>query len=1423
MKLKSFLITGCILFISTMLFSQNYVEKMNTSNNFFEVKKAADAYFNKRTKETEGSYKKYKRWEEYWGTRFAASGGEMFNTTSHTWDEVIKYRKSHPNKKIQTTGWEEMGPNTCAKVTGHWAPGIGRVDVIRVDPANQNNLFVGTPTGGLWKSTDGGSSWECLTDDLPSIGIAGIAVDWSKPATMYIATGDMDLTNKCPSIGVLKSTDGGHTWNSTGLSFSTTKIAQIMCFAMHPTNPNILFAGTSSNLMKTTDGGNSWSEVVNEGYSIGFDDIEFKPGDPTTMYTNTWNYGGDVSFYKSINTGDTWSKVSVSGTGAGRVQIAVTAANPNYVYYASATGGVYRSTDSGSSFTKMADSPNSGNQAIWDFTLAANDTDADQVFIGEIESYRSNDGGKNWEKITEWNYSKLTSGPWPTSKYIHCDMHEMVFVNGTFYTGSDGLICKSTDGGDTWANLTEGLGIRQFNKISCSQTNPLTVAGGSQDNGTTIMSNGEWHEWLGADGSQPIVDWSNENVIYGCEQSAISMWKTNDGGYKNKVYMGSPESNGGAFVTPLLQDPLNAKTIYAALGEVYKSTDGMSTWNIISDFGWGWDNGSGTNNRITGFAIAKSDPNYIYASENRGIDIRKTTDGGKSWTAISSGLPSKKSITSIAVHPGNPEIIAVCLTGYSDGEKVYMSTNGGSSWTNISGSLPNLPANAVCFEGTNTNALYVGMDVGVYYIDNTLTDWKGYMTDLPNVVIKDLEIQWAAKKLRAGTHGRGLWQIDLYDKSPIVDFISKDTNTVTGRDVKFTDLSVQGPTSWSWTFEGGTPSTSNLQNPTVTYAAEGIYQVTLVANNAFGSDAKVKAKYITVVPAPTSVPDAEFEVTNTLIVKNMSVEFTDLSTNLPTSWSWTFEGGTPATSTSQNPTITYAVKGKYKVTLVATNEVGSSNANAKTEYIEVVDLVGGYCTATTTGDNLGILNVELAEINNASADGDYSDFTNISTPLNKDVKYTINLTVDNDYWGENALSVWIDWNQDHDFDDAGEVVYSMTNNAGYSGVFTVPSTATLGITMMRIRTAYSDLPPSCGTDTYLGEVEDYTIIVKEILPPVTDFSANITNAEKGKSIVFTDKSSNSPSQWAWTFEGGTPSTSTQQNPTVTFSSIGDHDVSLTTTNISGSNTETKIDYISIFELQAPLTDFVSNKVTILEGQSISFTDVSTNNPNSWSWTFEGGTPSVSNAQNPVVTYNNEGVYKVSLTTSNAIGSNTKTKNNYISVSIALPITNFTSDKTTIKEGQSVSFTDVSTNKPSSWSWTFEGGTPSVSNDQNPIVKYNTYGLYDVSLTTSNISGSNTEIKTEMIEVTKKTSIEYKDALHIDIIPNPNNGLFKIQIASEMDKEVQIKIISTNGKVVYNKAYNKDADILDLSKETKGIYVIQFITENKIITRKFVLE
>jgi hypothetical protein len=738
------LVTGTV-----SLTAQPWMEELPDAaqNDFYAVQRAFREYWKDRDETARGKgWKAFKRWEWFWEQR-VAPGGRLPSPMQLLEESRAAAARRSAEGALDAGSWTSLGPSQ----SGGGYAGLGRVNCVRVSPLNAQTVWAGSAGGGLWKSTNGGSAWTSLTDTLPTLGVTDIAFHPTDPLIMYIATGDGDAGDTY-SVGVLKSTDGGASWAVTGLNWNVTQTRRISRLLMHPADPQILIAAASNGIHKSTNGGVSWTQTST---SSNFRDMEFKSSDPSVLFAS--RSSGQV--FRSTNTGSSWTLLS-SGipTSGGRVALGVTPADGEIVYAlfansSSGFGGLYRSTDGGATWTVRSTAPNllgwepdgsdAGGQGWYDLAIAVSQTNPELIFTGGVNIWKSTTGGQTWSISSMW-YSG-TGIP-----AVHADQHDLWFVPGTstLYAGNDGGVYRSTDNGASWSWLGSGLKITQFYKLGVSQTSAEVVIAGAQDNGTKALGTTGWRDVIGGDGMECAVDYTNASIMYGTLYYGDLRKSMNGGLSFSRISGGIPES--GGWVTPFALHPTSPSTIIAGYRNVWKTTDAGTSWTAISALSGG---------TLDVVSIAPSDPDVMYVTDNS--TIYRTTDGGATaWVTRTS--PAAATITAVEVHPLDPQTLWATVSGYTAGSKVYRSTNGGASWSNISGSLPNVPANTIVYERNSPDRLYVGTDIGVYTRDNTQADWVDFSGGLPNVVVSELEIQYAAGRIRAATYGRGLWESPLH-------------------------------------------------------------------------------------------------------------------------------------------------------------------------------------------------------------------------------------------------------------------------------------------------------------------------------------------------------------------------------------------------------------------------------------------------------------------------------------------------------------------------------------------------------------------------------------------------------------------------------------------------------------------------------------
>jgi len=745
-------------FFNSSSFSQIWEDELLKTNPNATIQEKSIAFEEYRAihSYTKGNgFKPYAREMDFILERSSETGKFKADALFKEWKR-IQDRNSYSKTSTQSN-WISKGPiNTPIILSNGKKRGNGRVNCIAFDPVNPDIIWIGSPAGGLWKSTDGGSNWTTNTDGLPVIGVSHIAIDPNNSQIMYIVTGDAYATDTY-SIGILKSTNGGTTWITTGLSYNANQEKTVNKVIINPNHTDSLYAVTNSNILISADAGINWITVG----AIGrWRDIEFKPNNSNVIYAAKQSSGGS-NIYRSSNGGLNWAIIDNGISGSRyRPLIAVTPDNPEVIYVLFSASdysfhGLYKSSDSGDNWTIQSDNPNVlgretdgsgvGGQSWYDLSLGVSTNNENLIYVGGINIWRSDNGGVNWDiDANSGNNQQLYS-------YMHVDQHAFEFNPHTHvaYAGNDGGFYKYMENLNKWVDISDGLEISQFYNLGLSQSNPKRLVAGAQDNGTEMLTNSTWDAIMGGDGMECKIDHYDDDIIY-AEYQYGGLRKSYNGG--NSWDNIKPVSYEGGWNTPYEMHSINSDIIVIGYDEVYRSTSGGAIWDSIS---YNISNGQA----IRSIALAPSDENYIYAASYTTIKVTK--DAGQSWTNIKPGIPNYN-ITDIAVSNTNPDRAWITLSYYNSAYKVYETNDAGSNWINISGNdLPGLPANCIVYQGGANDDLYIGTDIGVYYKNNTMSEWIAFNNGLPNVVVKELEIHYDEGTISAATFGRGVWESPL--------------------------------------------------------------------------------------------------------------------------------------------------------------------------------------------------------------------------------------------------------------------------------------------------------------------------------------------------------------------------------------------------------------------------------------------------------------------------------------------------------------------------------------------------------------------------------------------------------------------------------------------------------------------------------------
>lgn len=717
--------------------------------------------------------------------------------------------------------WSPAGPvNRPPGVSNFASHNLGRINCLAFHPADSNIIYVGVAQGGVWKTENHGASWRPLTDDLPIIRISDVSINPANPDEMYICLGDYAYIgvalntdgrkrNTHYGMGVYRSEDGGENWSPTNLGFNQESLdASLMRRVIFDTIPGRAIAAGVSGIWETLDSGQTWNQIMD---SLIWD-IESDPNIQGTIYMTTGYVAnldlGSAEIWKSIDYGRTWAKLNsgIPTKDAQRIEVTVAPSNSNYVYAIACDlqrglQGVYRSTDAGASWTLRASYPNilewtdgagTGGQGTYDLCIMVDPNDPDRIYTGGVNIWGSEDGGLSWKGASYWYHRD----GWST----HADQHYFKFnpLDQKFYVCNDGGLYRTDSIGLTpwplsepwntqwptdWENITDGMQITAFYRLDISDANPGNIIAGAQDNGTYFKMAGNWKNVNGGDGMDCMLDPSDPNVIYMSSQYGNLVRSTNGGSFSRSISRNIPSNEEGGWTTPMEMHPVDSTIIYAGYGNLYRSFDRGDFWTPMSAF----PNLSGRSysSPITAFDLSAQNPEKIYLAKRVYFEYNEPSSiwlrENNNWKNITAGLPDSLYPTSIEIHEANDDTAWVSFAGLTSGLKVFETRDGGDSWNNISAGLPNVPVNVIKRQHYSAfNTMYAGTDIGIYYKNDTTTQWELYSDGLPNVIVSDVEIHYNEEKIYASTFGRGIWVADLTDSSafPPPDTSSTpDTNT----------------------------------------------------------------------------------------------------------------------------------------------------------------------------------------------------------------------------------------------------------------------------------------------------------------------------------------------------------------------------------------------------------------------------------------------------------------------------------------------------------------------------------------------------------------------------------------------------------------------------------------------------------------------
>jgi IPT/TIG domain-containing protein/PKD domain-containing protein len=786
---------------------------------------------------------------------------------------------------IGGTTWLSVGPTNVA----------GRVVSIAPHPTIAGLVYVGTATGGVWMTNNSGASWTPLTDGLADLSVGAIAVAPSSPGTIYLGTGE-PVGSGIPGIGFLSSPNSGGTWTFPGTGVLATSFWKL---SVNPGNALDVLAGTNSGGFRSTDGGAHWTPwtVPAANTTQQITDIVRDPTTANTLYASTY-YGSTnlPTVLKSVDGGSTWTAFGPglpSSTNMRRIMLAIDSTGT--VLYAafelSSIAYVYKST-SGGAWANTAPVDPSGlysRQGGYNNAIIIAPGGSSTVILCGVTCSKTTTGGNSWAPMQS------------SGAGYHVDFHDLRFdAGGTLYMGTDGGIYTSTDTGISTANCQAGMVTTQFYGIANDPTNATRAFGGLQDSGSWRKdgTSTEWVGMTGSDGGQAAVDRENPSLVWTTNQvyaRGNHLWRTKEAGAADPLFIqlapNYEATESFPFPSMIKTDPLHPSTVYTCSQRLWKSITGGDTWSPLpttTTDGSTWNVFT-----IYAIAIARSNPSIVMVA--KGPSVYRSTTGGSTWQQTSTGLPDSW-INDLDIDPRNPEVAYAALATTS-GSSMYATSNGGATWTPHYSGLPNFSVETVRVDPTDSTTVYCGTPVGVYRSIDSGATWTLFGSGIPRAAVYDLRITDDGSVLRAGTFGRGVWELQIPAPtnhppsvaitSPASQTVARNTTlTFTGNIDDIDEDSFAATWSFPDTWERAQKTTFGTFSVSHTFSRAGIWPVTLASQDEHGA-----ASAATVV---ITVNEAGDSCSSPIIIPNSG---TGPATLVANSETWTgFDGSDPSTS-----------------------------------------------------------------------------------------------------------------------------------------------------------------------------------------------------------------------------------------------------------------------------------------------------------------------------------------------------------------------------------------------------------------------------------------------------------------------------------------------------------------------------------------------
>lgn len=715
---------------------------------------------------------------EWFGIQRTWPHGKFDENLYYQMLERVYQKRNESNSENNRNQWESVGPTNIG----------GRITDIAIHPEEPEIIYIGSATGGIYKSENNGNSWEHLFYNSPVISIGDLAIDPNNSSVLYAGTGEANSSSfSFPGNGIYKSIDRGQSWHHSGLTESSyfgriiidysdsERIFTAACGSLFSSGPH-------RGIYRSNNSGENWEQVLFVTDSTSAIDLVQHPTNPDILYASMWerirglNYrrsGGPSSgIYKTVDGGDSWIELTnglPQDEFVGRIGIDISISNPDilYAFYdkqmseddENSFNGIYKSENGGENWTQTNDQNlESMNRSFgWYFgQIRIDPTDPDIAYALGVEMAKTVDGGDSWQIIA--GYSNTDE--------IHVDHHSLQFLPelNVIWVGNDGGLYQTSNAGESW-NHYNNIPLTQFYKMEIDPSNPEIFIGGTQDNGTNRTNNeiDNWVKILGGDGFYSEVHPDDSNIIYS-EYQWGQIRKTTNGGNSWSGIGFEYREDRTNWSTPFLMDTFNPDILYVGTYRLWKTTDGGNSFYSISDDLTMGDDGS-SYHTITSLAQSKLNQNYLLVGTDDGRLHFSSEEG--IWQEISTGIPIRW-ITSVAFDPIEENTIYVTISGFRWDESeshIFISNDLGQSWNSINGDLPEMPVNCMIVDPYNNLNILVGTDAGVFGTDNGGINWNIFGENLPAVPITDLKLHENSRTLLASTYGcsayKLIWEYNL--------------------------------------------------------------------------------------------------------------------------------------------------------------------------------------------------------------------------------------------------------------------------------------------------------------------------------------------------------------------------------------------------------------------------------------------------------------------------------------------------------------------------------------------------------------------------------------------------------------------------------------------------------------------------------------